>query len=142
MQANSSISRTVANLLGKDLDPNYPKASRSDLHCRREVATMSHKLQFTNRQRRREVDFYHQLLTGYRPQNLIFGLECIELLDRVATGGSFNFAADCQQGLAMQQWLQKREFAEVLRHCSEQCIEVFWAPPASGANATKLGRAA
>jgi FkbM family methyltransferase len=70
------------------------------------------------------------------------GLECIELLDRVAAGGSFNFAADCQQGLAMQQWLQKREFSDVLRNCSEKCIEVFWAAPAPEANATKLGQAA
>jgi len=71
------------------------------------------------------------------------GQECIELLDRVAAGGSFNFAADdCLQGLAMQQWLERREFAEILRNCNEKCIEVFWAAPAAGGNATKLGRAA
>jgi FkbM family methyltransferase len=70
------------------------------------------------------------------------GQECIELLDRIATGGSFNFAADCLQGLALRQWLEKSEFSEVLRNCDEKCIEVFWTAPAPEGNAMRLGREA
>jgi FkbM family methyltransferase len=54
------------------------------------------------------------------------GMECIELLDRIAERGQFNFATDCCEGLAMERWLGRNEFAEVLRDRREKCIEAFW----------------
>jgi FkbM family methyltransferase len=89
---------------------------------------------------RRPVPFvsFELNLPEFEPE----GEECIELLERLATGGRFNFAADCRQGLAMQRWLEKNEFMDVLRNRSEKCIEVFWAAPAPRGETTKLSRAA
>lgn len=70
------------------------------------------------------------------------GLECLYLLERVAAGGTFNFTSDCRRGLALQQWLEKNEFSEILRNCNEECIEIFWAAPVSGTNQARSGRAA
>jgi FkbM family methyltransferase len=57
------------------------------------------------------------------------GMECIEILDRLATNGRFNLTPDCRRGLAMDRWLGKIEFMEVLSNCTEKCVEVFWAGP-------------
>jgi FkbM family methyltransferase len=57
------------------------------------------------------------------------GLECIEILDGLASRGRFNLTSDCRHGLAMDQWLGKNEFAEVFSNCTEKCVEVFWAAP-------------
>jgi FkbM family methyltransferase len=54
------------------------------------------------------------------------GLECINLLGRLAAEGKFNYAVDCQRGLALDEWLDVRTFRSVLEHCSEKAIEVFW----------------
>jgi FkbM family methyltransferase len=54
------------------------------------------------------------------------GLECVELLRRVAPDGKFNYAADCRHGLALERWLESREFAPLLNTCAEKSIEVFW----------------
>lgn len=61
------------------------------------------------------------------------GLECIELLCRVAPAGTFNYAVDCQGGFALPEWLGAREFRSAFEACREPSIEVFWA---SGAAAT------
>ena len=60
------------------------------------------------------------------------GLECIELLDRVAENGKFNYAADCQRGLKLKQWVGKQEFLDVFKSCPEPSIEVFWKTYVSG----------
>jgi FkbM family methyltransferase len=77
-------------------------------------------------------------LPQFRPE----GLECIELLERVAAQGRFNFTADCRKGLAMQRWLEKSEFEEILRNCDKECIEIFWAAVAPLGQDTRSGRAA
>jgi FkbM family methyltransferase len=61
-------------------------------------------------------------LPEFKPE----GLECVELLRRLATDGKFNYAADCRHGLALKQWLEAREFVPVLDACAEKSIEVFW----------------
>jgi FkbM family methyltransferase len=57
------------------------------------------------------------------------GMECIEILDGLASRGRFNLTSDCRHGLAMDQWLGKNEFTEVFSNCTEKCVEVFWAAP-------------
>ena len=68
-------------------------------------------------------------LPEFRPE----ALECIELLENVAAHGDFNYAPDCQRGLALERWLPKKEFVDALNNCQEPCIEVFWKAPVSRA---------
>jgi len=59
-------------------------------------------------------------------------LQCIESLQRLASAGEFNYAADCRRGLALGQWLPMEAFCKVVNACQEACIEVFWRTPAAG----------
>jgi FkbM family methyltransferase len=68
-------------------------------------------------------------LPEFKPE----ALECIELLENVAPHGDFNYAPDCRRGLALERWLSKKEFVDVLNNCQEPCIEVFWKAPVSRA---------
>jgi len=54
------------------------------------------------------------------------GLQCVEILRRLATAGKFNYAVDCEQGLALERWLSADEFLHVLGQCTESAVEVFW----------------
>ena len=54
------------------------------------------------------------------------GLQCIELLKSVDSGGEFNYAVDLGRGLSLQRWLGSEEFLPVFNERSEKCIEVFW----------------
>lgn len=54
------------------------------------------------------------------------GLQCIETLRHIAAAGTFNYATDCEQLLALENWLPADEFLPVLRQCTENSIEVFW----------------
>ena len=54
------------------------------------------------------------------------GLECVELLQRLAVGGRFNYAADVRDGLALKEWLSGPEFSSTLDACNEKSVEVFW----------------
>ncbi len=54
------------------------------------------------------------------------GIQCVQLLGSVAKGGAFNYTADCQQGLALERWLDAAAFSQVLDRCTDKCIEVFW----------------
>jgi FkbM family methyltransferase len=54
------------------------------------------------------------------------GLQCIEVLSRIAVDGKFNFTADCHLGLALEQWLDPIEFSRVFERCADKSIEVFW----------------
>ena len=54
------------------------------------------------------------------------GLECIELLNRIASAGKFNYVVDCKNGLVLQRWLEARDFLQVQNTCAEKSIEVFW----------------
>jgi FkbM family methyltransferase len=64
-------------------------------------------------------------LPEFRPE----GLQCVELLGRMATDGKFNYAADCRQGLVLREWLDPEEFSRVLTQCVDDSIEVFWKTP-------------
>jgi FkbM family methyltransferase len=60
------------------------------------------------------------------------GLECVELLGRLAADGKFNYATgDYGNGLALPQWLDAPEFSRVLAQCADSSIEVFWTPKSS-----------
>lgn len=61
-------------------------------------------------------------LPEFRPE----GLKCVELLGQMAVHGKFNYAVDCQRGLALDEWIEKREFLRVLGECGEKSIEVFF----------------
>jgi FkbM family methyltransferase len=61
-------------------------------------------------------------LPEFRPE----ALQCVEILGRLATAGKFNYAVDCEQGLALEHWLSADEFLHVLARCTENSIEVFW----------------
>jgi FkbM family methyltransferase len=54
------------------------------------------------------------------------GLQCVEILGRLAAAGKFNYAVECEQGLALGRWLGADEFLHVLGQCTESAIEVFW----------------
>lgn len=54
------------------------------------------------------------------------GLECVRLLNAIAPEGSFNYGADCQSGLLLQQWLGAKAFSRELDACGNGTIEVFW----------------
>jgi FkbM family methyltransferase len=61
-------------------------------------------------------------LPEFRPE----GLECIELLNRIAASGRFNYAVDCQGSFALTTWLPAHQFSLAFEACSEPSIEVFW----------------
>lgn len=53
-------------------------------------------------------------------------LQCVEILERLTAAGTFNYTADCEQGLTLERWLSANEFLHVLGKCTENSIEVFW----------------
>jgi FkbM family methyltransferase len=66
-------------------------------------------------------------LPEFRPE----GMQCVELLERLAASGTFNYAVECEQGLALERWLSADDFRNVLGQCTESAIEVFWKGSAS-----------
>src|ERR1700733_7126288 len=66
-------------------------------------------------------------LREFRPE----GIQCVELLGHLAAGGKFNYAVECEQGLALERWMSADEFLKVFRQCTENAIEVFWQGAAS-----------
>lgn len=64
-------------------------------------------------------------LPEFRPE----GLECIQVLGRLAPDGKFNYTPDCRRGLVLKHWLAKDEFSDVLESCTDESIEVFWKTP-------------
>jgi len=54
------------------------------------------------------------------------GLQCVEILASLSSAGRFNYAVDCEQGLALERWLSAGEFLQVLGQCTDSAIEVFW----------------
>lgn len=57
------------------------------------------------------------------------GLQCVEILGRIAGSGEFNYAVECEQGLALERWLKADEFMRVLAQVTYSAIEVFWKAP-------------
>jgi FkbM family methyltransferase len=64
-------------------------------------------------------------LPQFKPE----ALKCIDHLERIAGGGYFNYTPDCLCGLALQSWIPKHKFVEILNCCEESCIEIFWRAP-------------
>jgi FkbM family methyltransferase len=60
------------------------------------------------------------------PEFLNEGQECVKLLARLDPRSKFNFVADCQRGLALDQWIPEEAFLKALRDCKNTSIEVFW----------------
>jgi FkbM family methyltransferase len=54
------------------------------------------------------------------------GLQCVQVLERLAPEGKFNYASDCRHGLTLERWLEGEKFSALLCSCSEESIEVFW----------------
>jgi FkbM family methyltransferase len=63
------------------------------------------------------------------PEFRLEGLDCVELLNHLASDGQFNYTADLQDGLVLERWVDAKQFADVLNACSEDSIEVFWRTP-------------
>jgi FkbM family methyltransferase len=59
------------------------------------------------------------------------GLQCVELLTKLADAGKFNYTADCRKGLALEEWLGPREISRVLSQCRDESIEVLWKTPST-----------
>ena len=60
------------------------------------------------------------------------GLECVRILERLASAGTFNYSLDCRQGMILKSWLNSSEFLPVLESCRAPSIEVFWKNRALG----------
>lgn len=54
------------------------------------------------------------------------GIQCVELLGRLAATGKFNYAIECEQGLVLDRWLSADEFLRAFAQCTENAVEVFW----------------
>jgi FkbM family methyltransferase len=61
-------------------------------------------------------------LPEFRPE----GLECVGMLSALDRGGLFNYATDCEMGLALDRWVDAAAFAGVLESCEDPSVEVFW----------------
>jgi len=61
-------------------------------------------------------------LPEFRPE----GLQCVALLGGLAVNGKFNYAVDCERGLALERWQDSNEFLRVLEQCPDNTIEIFW----------------
>ena len=57
------------------------------------------------------------------------GLECIQILARIAADGEFNYAADCHHGLALEKWTPAMAFIQTFEQCKEPSVEIFWRTP-------------
>jgi FkbM family methyltransferase len=57
------------------------------------------------------------------------GLECVEVLGRLARDGQFNYTPDCQRGLLLQPWASSEQFSAILGSCTDASVEVFWKTP-------------
>ena len=64
-------------------------------------------------------------LPEFRPE----GLECVQVLRRLAPDGEFNYTPDCRRGLALKQWRRAEQFSAILASSSDPSIEVFWKTP-------------
>jgi FkbM family methyltransferase len=61
-------------------------------------------------------------LPEFKPE----GQQCVELLQRLASDGKFNYAVDCREGLVLKEWIDSLGFSQVLNKCTYKSIEVFW----------------
>ena len=66
-------------------------------------------------------------LPEFRPE----GLECVQVLGRLAPDGQFNYTPDCRRGLLLKQWHRAEQFSAILASCTDPSTEVFWKTPHS-----------
>lgn len=59
---------------------------------------------------------------------------CIDSLDRLLSGGRFNYVIGGRSEMASKTWLGEQEIMEVLDDCREQSIEVFWNSGSKGSS--------
>jgi FkbM family methyltransferase len=71
------------------------------------------------------------------PEFLPEGIECVDILGRLAGRGRFNWAGEFQTAVALADWLEAPQFTCALRECKEPSVEVYWRAPPDGA--TTLG---
>lgn len=64
-------------------------------------------------------------LPEFRPE----GLECVQVLGRLARDGEFNYTPDCRRGLVLKRWHRAEQFSAILDSCTDASIEVFWKTP-------------
>lgn len=60
------------------------------------------------------------------------GMECVQQLERLAIGGTFNYTTDCRKGLVLKHWVSAKELSHELHTSSESSVEVFWTTSRSG----------
>jgi FkbM family methyltransferase len=63
------------------------------------------------------------------PEFMQEGLDCIEMLGRLNSQGTFNYAADAQPGLGLKEWAGQPAISAILNSCQQPSIEVFWKTP-------------
>jgi hypothetical protein len=63
------------------------------------------------------------------PDFRLEGLECVRVLERLASDGEFNYTPDCRGGLVLKQWRRADEFSAILDSCTDASMEVFWKTP-------------
>jgi FkbM family methyltransferase len=63
------------------------------------------------------------------PQFRTEGLECVQVLGRLAQDAQFNYSLDCRRGLARDGWFTKEEMSAVLASSPDPSLEVFWRTP-------------
>ena len=66
------------------------------------------------------------------------GLQCVELLGRMAPEGKFNYTSDCGQGLGLEESLGPEDFSLTLTNCASSSIEVFWKTPRINAGSSMV----
>jgi FkbM family methyltransferase len=54
------------------------------------------------------------------------GRRCVQLLDDLTDKGTYNYAVDCNKGLAFDRWSSSDKVLEVFEGCTDRCVEVFW----------------
>jgi len=60
------------------------------------------------------------------PEFAAEGRQCIDRLSEIDSDGTFNFAASCQEGLLLPEWLRAPEFLSAFDQCRQRSLEVFW----------------
>jgi FkbM family methyltransferase len=61
-------------------------------------------------------------LTTFRDE----GIECVCILNRLESSGTFNYTPDCGSGLVLREWIGSDDLCNVLKSCSDETVEVFW----------------
>ena len=61
-------------------------------------------------------------LPEFKPE----AVQCVQSLACLEPSGQFNYAADCQRGLALDHWFKSIDFLKALDECAEESIEIFW----------------